>query len=78
MSNLRSRRGEGCSLDRVQKVYAAGSIQGARPLLRSNRALDLSRSKSGKDSAQRKVRAKQTEIMCPQQKWRAHVGQTGR
>ena len=32
MSNLRSRRGEGCSLDRVQKVYAAGGILGARPL----------------------------------------------
>ena len=30
MPNLRSRRGEGCSLDRVQKVYAAGSILGAR------------------------------------------------
>ena len=30
LPNLRSRRGEGCSLDRVQKVYAAGSILGAR------------------------------------------------
>ena len=28
MQNLRSRRGEGCSFDRVQVVYAAGSILG--------------------------------------------------
>ena len=32
LPNLMSRRGEGCSLDRVQKVYAAGGILGARPL----------------------------------------------
>ena len=32
LPNLRSRRGEGCSVDRVQKVYAAGSILGARSL----------------------------------------------
>ena len=32
LPNLRSRRGEGCSFDRMQKVYAAGSILGARPL----------------------------------------------
>ena len=32
MSSLRSRRGKGCSFDGMQKVYAACSILGARPM----------------------------------------------